>query len=421
MLVRDSCICIFSKSPLLDLADLPRRNQILGTVGAGILVMVMKIRHGLLAFLIVFGLHSFVFAQNCKVVFSGQSPHDKFDITEKLKEFLSASNNNFKTDRDLLNYKQHLDSSFTQAIQSLTKDQYWLDGGGGQAYALQDYIRQGGSGRVVNLAYEGPSLARQIELEKYSPQYSSHFGRFFEEYRANELPKAAVITDVMGAFSYSSRPDIVILKYLELLSDGGSIFIYTGHPRWGEAPSFIVNEHGKFYIADWLNSIPGIVFSEVQPGQFLIQRNSGESEVLIPELELIDFKRTFPPTRVFNIKQSKLKIQANEHAELAALRALEDVRKRPTFSVFESEPSYKSFLKHINKTDADIPTLTKAIVHIYYRWFAENYSALAQAAMRKKGISIPTQERAAMTEILKKENPSATEQAKIINFLMQNR
>jgi SAM-dependent methyltransferase len=194
--------------------------------------------------------------------------------------------------RSLLSYTFALGEDFKGALAKLGPNERWLDIGAGEGRAILDYQsakydvmlpeaeRHRRKAQAVGISIEDRRTAQWYEaassLEPNHIQY--FFGRRLREYPLAELGQFEVITDVLGAFSYTRYPSVFMEKALSFLKVNGSLFTIlqdvhfedgTNRPHYPNAPFLteIVNtDRSELKVCSWVKSISCVeVTCEAKP------------------------------------------------------------------------------------------------------------------------------------------------------------
>ncbi len=226
-------------------------------------------------------------ARSCRQIFADRDMHQVH-----LK-------NSYNVGRGLKDYITNFGEAFETRLLGLSSHGRWLDAGAGEALALRQYmaLRKTDAAQVVAVAVKKPE---HVPNEGYS-----YFeGRYVEEIPARELGRFEIITDVYGPLFYSSRADLVLAKYLEILKPEGSIFISGYYGAKSRDNLRIVSPRGETLdLIEWLKSIDGLIVQDVpeRKGAYFISVRP-ETVPSVPKLELIE--QTFSgviPQRVFRV------------------------------------------------------------------------------------------------------------------------
>ncbi len=236
----------------------------------------------------------------------------------------------YTTDRALADYAEMLPSGFDRALAALGPGERWLDIGAGEAKAILGYYgpgydrahpeRRSGKARAVAVSIEDRRTPLwQETAAKLPPRQIEYLhGKRLRDYSPEALGHFQLITDVVGAFSYTTDLSLVMERVLDLLQVNGSFYTVlsdvrtesgTNHPYYKGSPfsTAIANADGsEASLCSWLKSIKcAQVFCEPKQGwrppieAFRVTKVCAEFEV--PRLELIDFEASTPPGRQFRM------------------------------------------------------------------------------------------------------------------------
>lgn len=227
--------------------------------------------------------------------------------------------NDFRVGAGLDAYSSAFHSNFGQSLANLGPNSRWLDGGSGNAQAMQDLVaRRGGPGsgnlpQMIATAYERPTGDRAGTLNTFEQQMANqspgHFqynsGSFFGDLTNEDLgvnpdnPDTLMdlITDQSGVMLYTHTLSQDLQRYLDLLKVGGEI--YTSN--FGSL-SIDGQQHGpQDVISGWLGGVEGLEMSRGDRGGDGAYRLRKLAEgVQIPQLQRTGGNdSTFPPSRAF--------------------------------------------------------------------------------------------------------------------------
>lgn len=220
------------------------------------------------------------------------------------KEGPKSFHTNFAVGRGLQEYSQTFGPHFDQELIRMRRSDVILDPGGGDAH-LSDSLSTDSSPKYVGVTFE--LLNRP--MEHFSNSIKSGrlkilTGRFFEDIPTDELQsigKIKMITDLYGVLSYSAHPDLVLKKYLEILSDDGSLFIFGPRMKVGKDFDFLI----------WLRRVQGIEITTHEfreagmiEHSYSIKKNG--NPIVIPEVELLNSRPDMPPIRNFKYTGASL-------------------------------------------------------------------------------------------------------------------
>ena len=274
-----------------------------------------------------------------RLILQGDSEFDgRIKEDRRLKDVVLSLGGKRKTTSE----EERTASKLTALIQGLTGNDMWIDVGTGSGYVLEDSILGlhedgrdiNGIPHTLGITYE-PTLSdiEQITTvqrpngtsvknyrtrvpEELSSKHRMWSHRLLQDIPNEELPKAKLITDFYGAFSYSADPASEINKYINVIDKDGTIGIVYSNSEVvklkDESVSFhewlksifkdqISIEHGT----SWIRSPGSPVADEegyIEAGYILIRNPSGNS-IELPSLEQVAFgskdsrfKRIFRPT-----------------------------------------------------------------------------------------------------------------------------
>jgi SAM-dependent methyltransferase len=145
-------------------------------------------------------------------------------------------NNVFTTERGLGFYKYLLGRDFKARIKKLGPRDHWIDIGAGQANAMFDLFIDSYLWNEPQLASLPNMTAITVTKPGVRPtkertaflnfkKFNYLVGKYLHEYKSGEIPKADLVTDVMGAANYSPHFDVAMTKILRLLKPGGTAII----------------------------------------------------------------------------------------------------------------------------------------------------------------------------------------------------
>lgn len=234
--------------------------------------------------------------------------------------------------RSLLSYAFTLPSEFRETLARLGSQDRWLDIGAGEGHAVLDYrtakydvILQrpndvAGKAQVVAMSIEDRRTPRWHEAaESFGERELRYvFGRRLREYSLAELGQFQVMTDVLGAFSYTRYLSVFMEKALGFLTVNGTFYTIlqdvqseTGKNRPFYPPSpflteLVGSDGSELKICSWLKSISCVeVTCELKPdssppAEVYRIRKVCEG-VSVPQLELVHFAAGTPPERRFRL------------------------------------------------------------------------------------------------------------------------
>ena len=224
--------------------------------------------------------------------------------------------NNFRVGAGLDAYAAGFHPGFRGKLDSLGPDSRWLDGGSGNAQAMQDLVEaRGGPGsgalpQMVATAYERPTGAKAGTLDGFEQQmnqqapgrFQYNSGKFFGQLTNDELgvnpedPSTLMdlITDQSGVMLYTHTLSEDLQRYLDLLRVGGEI--YTSN--FGSLSIDDQLHGGQDMISNWLSGVEGLEMARGGADAFRFRKT--QPEVRIPALQRTAGDDTsFPPRRDF--------------------------------------------------------------------------------------------------------------------------
>jgi hypothetical protein len=233
-------------------------------------------------------------------------------------------------DRSLLSYTIILPREFKQSLAKLGARDRWLDIGAGEGRAILDYgtakydivfqgLERGDKrAKAVAISIEDrrtPRWHQAVEsLERGQIEYL--FGKRLREYSVAELGRFQLITDVMGAFSYTRDLALFMEKTLGFLEVGGAFYTVLQDVRPAEGTSrpfypgasflteLVGSDGAELKVCSWLKRIGcAEVTCEARPQTappievYGIRKVC--EQVAVPPLELVHFQAGTPPERRF--------------------------------------------------------------------------------------------------------------------------
>lgn len=234
--------------------------------------------------------------------------------------------------RSLLSYSFALGDDFKSALANLGPKGRWLDIGAGEGRAILDYQsgkydvmlpgaeRHGRKAQAVAISIEDRRTAQWYETTaKLEPNQIEYlFGRRLREYPLEELGPFEVISDVIGAFSYTRYPSVFMEKALGFLKVNGSLFTVlqdvhfengTNLPHYPSAPFLteIANtDRSELKVCSWLKSITCVeVTCQPKPGWTppieVYRIHKVCDDVKVPALIPTHYAAGTPPERAFQL------------------------------------------------------------------------------------------------------------------------
>jgi len=233
-------------------------------------------------------------------------------------------------DRSLLSYAFVLPAEFTRTLADLGPGERWLAIGAGAGRAILDYetsrhdvILRGHNGRkakAVAMSIEDRRGPRWHETAaKLGPDQIRYLvGRRFREYSPAELGSFQLMTDVVGAFSYTRFLSGFMQRALAVLQPNGTLYTVlqdvhgeagTNRPFYPDAPfltEIVKSDGSELKVCTWLKSITCVeVTCELKPAwtppiEVYRVRKTCDA-VTVPALELTHFQAGTPPERRFRL------------------------------------------------------------------------------------------------------------------------
>ena len=241
----------------------------------------------------------------------------------------------YKIDRSLLSYTFVLPSQFRTSLGKMRAQDRWLDIGAGEGRAVLDYVMSkydamlrgpettGQKGRVVAISIEDRRTAQWHETAAaLAPgQIQYYFGRRLREYAPEELGQFQVISDVLGAFSYTRYISTFMEKALGLLTVNGELYtvLQDVQPERGKNRPFYPDasfltemrnpDGSELKVCSWLKRISCVEVTcrfkaEMSPPAEVYRIRKTCSDVRVPALSLVHFQAGTPPERRFQLSPS---------------------------------------------------------------------------------------------------------------------
>lgn len=201
-------------------------------------------------------------------------------------------------------------------VMGLGEDGVWLDAGAGYAQAQQDLRAAGAKAKLIACGLKKPQAGQSgctsadddASLSSFEAAEGDRFqyveGRVQLPHIREEIGKVDVITDMIGAFSYS-HPTLTLQAYADLLKPGGRLYLQTYAERFEiENPSGGPN----LSLPDWLATIPGFELKSVtectpfgrKPSLAMVLVRTDDEEVTIPPMYTTSWAAPhLPPIRRF--------------------------------------------------------------------------------------------------------------------------
>lgn len=201
-------------------------------------------------------------------------------------------NNRFVTMRPLEYYQIDFEG-FGLALQNLPPNGVWMDWGAGQAIAIREVAKDSAlPQRFYALGVKIPDEAHEAISEATKKGNFQYLTGRVEHMNLSALPKANIITDYYGPFSYSTHLDEVLEKALAQLEVGGDMFIVYSPGRIRVKSGF---------------------FSRTDPASYLAKIKGIEIKDFDEEVGSIHLRRTAEPLEVPKLKLQKIREGAPPH------------------------------------------------------------------------------------------------------------
>lgn len=265
-------------------------------------------------------------------------PRDFRDEASKQAEIYNSAGQKvpegYVIGRSLFSYAFILPPGFRDSLGRLGAQDRWLDIGAGEGHAVLDYrtskydvlLRGAGESRgkaqAVAMSIEDRRTARWHEAAAShdEKQLRYLFGRRLREYSKEELGgQFQLITDVLGAFSYTRFMSVFMEKALGLLAVNGTFYTVlqdvqseSGKNRPFYPPSpflteLVSRDGSELKVCAWLKRISCVeVTCELKPDSsppvegYSIRKTC--NGVVVPELVPVHFEAGTPPERRFQLK-----------------------------------------------------------------------------------------------------------------------
>jgi hypothetical protein len=217
----------------------------------------------------------------------------------------AVENNDFRTDRTLAKYSRYLTPmgrTLFEYLKNLNNEAIWIDTGAGLAIALKQGLAQFQNlKKAIAIGVKKPEGFTDPIMEKDKQRFEyieGYIEKLYDEGKLDQFKgKVQIITDVLGAFSYTREMRKVLQIQLDLLAPGGHLFLmyYRDYNR-------VSGTEGKLLL-NWLKSIPGVEVEERKGNLFkqasVVIRKKTEN-VLVPDnLIYGNDDRGVPPRRYF--------------------------------------------------------------------------------------------------------------------------
>lgn len=203
------------------------------------------------------------------------------ECVDAINELIAG--NQFTTTRNLLNYVNDLGEDFYSSLAKLRGNQHWIDAGSGEGYALYHLLDPGlFTERIRTGINKNLEAKTKFELamltssrtdakpritgvsykmtSEEKPRKNLRFltGRYFEDIPNAELGRADLISDYYGVMAYTSRPDLALNKYMELLQENGSAYVFMGNFDEIKLCRVRTKDGRDISLVDWMCAVPGV-------------------------------------------------------------------------------------------------------------------------------------------------------------------
>jgi hypothetical protein len=234
----------------------------------------------------------------------------------------------YVTGRSLLAYVLALPEPFKQSLAALGPNDRWLDVGAGEGRAIVDYVtskyhavvrgpeRESDKAKAVAISIEDRRTTQWHETAASLPPNQIQYlvGKRLREYSAQELGHFQLITDVLGAFSYTRELTRFIEKSMSLLTVNGSLYtllqdvhsekgvnqpLYAGSPFLTEIKDA---DGSPLKVCDWLKRITCVQVTcdwSAPTERYHVRKIC--DDVKVPDLKLTHFAAGTPPERTFRL------------------------------------------------------------------------------------------------------------------------
>jgi hypothetical protein len=233
----------------------------------------------------VFGMNSFAQAQTSCENLLGQN-----------RKISSAIRFNwFMTKRRLQDYYQELPTAFSSALNELRPQDTWIDLGGGRGLAIEDYLKidRGYFEKPAQTVLITYNLGRLFGISDYDGKLKVLKGRLFEEIPDSEIPRAKLMTDVMGVLSYTKDLSTVLRKIFDHLEVEGSLFVSSNTMMTLiDMPDGRHDGGRHLNLFSFLKEIDGL-YVMGNPISFRVVKK--QENIVIPDLQLIDIDESERP------------------------------------------------------------------------------------------------------------------------------
>ena len=188
-------------------------------------------------------------------------------------------------------YLTYFRTPFFDQLKTLRKDDWWLDIGGGELYAQVDYLTLDDFARcehskvaVVSVSDPGTEYFernRSLLVEKLGDRFFYRSGKLIEEMPEWDIPKAALVSDMFAAMSFSERIDLTLQRELDALEVGGVLFTKI-------QKAYIRDKDDKRHgLMSYFGSVKGADMKFFGFNTLVMEKT--DELVEVPELELVRF------------------------------------------------------------------------------------------------------------------------------------
>jgi SAM-dependent methyltransferase len=202
--------------------------------------------------------------------------------------------------RGFATVSQLLGHRFEKQLAEMGPDDTWIDVGTGQGGAPLGFLRERADlkPRVVGVDLHGDAAKAAEKIP------GGRFTVLEGDVTKLALPqKVGLITDVMGAMSYTDRPDLVMRAYADALRPGGRLMMILGFHE----TNTVLDKDGRSseMLADYLGRVPGFEVESMVPLNVgtVVNLRRTDAKAVIPSLEMLHAEDHGPPHRVFRVTE----------------------------------------------------------------------------------------------------------------------